>query len=140
MENKKFVMVTNQTGKEVMQEETAPERQNMTAAEEAERQADLDTQLRAQALVSQAQAIRAISGVDVMALYETDMEIRQRVLSGEWDFMDVWKNTSAQPMPPKPVRAANGSMGKVNIIAMNSRQFEKLNEMLGHGGTVDMRN
>ena len=99
----------------------------------------METQLRAQALFAQAQAILLISGMDVMSIFETDVEVRQKVLSGEWDFLDVWKQTAPRtPAPPAPVRSANGSMGNVNIGAMNSRQFEKLNEIIERGGKIDM--
>ena len=99
----------------------------------------METQLRAQALFAQAQAILLISGMDVMSIFETDVEVRQKVLSGEWDFLDVWKQIAPRtPTPPAPVRSANGSMGNVNIGAMNSRQFEKLNEIIDRGGKIDM--
>ena len=97
-----------------------------------------ETTLRAQELVTQAKTIREVSGVDVMAIYSTDVEVRGRVLSGEWDFVDVWKHSSRQPQPPARVRSANGGVGSVRITAMDSDQFSKLNQLLSRGGKVDM--
>ncbi|MCI5956388.1 MAG: hypothetical protein MRZ54_05330 [Clostridiales bacterium] len=93
--------------------------------------------MKAQALLSQAEAIRAVSGVDVMALFDTDVDVRGRVLSGEWDFVDVWREAGMRPAPPAPVRAPNG--GGMDIGRMDSRQFEKLDTVLRQGGTLDMR-
>ena len=96
--------------------------------------------MKAQALLSQAEAIRAVSGVDVMALSDTDVDVRGRVLSGEWDFVDVWREAGMRPAPPAPVRAPNGGgMGGMDIGRMDSRQFEKLDTVLRQGGTLDMR-
>lgn len=96
--------------------------------------------MKAQALLSQAEAIRAVSGVDVMALFDTDVDVRGRVLSGEWDFVDVWREAGMRPAPPAPVRAPNGGgMGGMDIGRMDSRQFEKLDTVLRQGGTLDMR-
>lgn len=96
--------------------------------------------MKAQALLSQAEAIRAVSGVDVMALFDTDVDVRGRVLSGEWDFVDVWRDAGGRAEPPAPVRAPNGGgLGGINIGRMDSRQFEKLDAVLRQGGTLDMR-
>ena len=96
--------------------------------------------MKAQALLSQAEAIRAVCGVDVMALFDTDVDVRRRVLSGEWDFVDVWRDAGMRAAPPAPVRAPNGGgMGGMDIGRMDSRQFEKLDAVLRQGGTLDMR-
>ena len=95
--------------------------------------------LRAQELMAQARTIRSLTNVDVLALYNTDVEIRARVLTGEWDFIDVWNMIRPAAQPPVPVRSANGGAGAVSIGAMNQTQFEKLNELLSKGAKVDMR-
>ena len=64
---------------------------------------------------------------------------RFKLLSGEWDFIDVWKNLQPAQLPPVPVRTANGGAGAMNIGGMNDQQFSKLNEMLKRGAKVDMR-
>ncbi|MBR6568845.1 MAG: hypothetical protein IKK75_00145 [Clostridia bacterium] len=100
---------------------------------------DINLKLRAQELIAQARTIQAVAQTDVMALYNTDPEIRARILRGEWDFIDVWKNLQPAQLPPVPVRTANGGAGAMNIGGMNDQQFSKLNEMLKRGAKVDMR-
>ena len=95
--------------------------------------------LRAQELITQARTIQAVANTDVMALYNTDPEVRARILHGEWDFIDVWKQLKPVQTPPVPVRTANGGVGAMNIGGMNDQQFDKLNEMLKRGVKVDMR-
>jgi len=102
-------------------------------------QEDLPLKLRAQELITQARTILALTRMDVLKLYNTDMEVRSRILSGEWDFIDVWKHMNVPAQPTVPVRSANGGVGTVNIGAMNEQQFTKLNEMLSKGAKVDMR-
>ena len=99
----------------------------------------LPLKLRAQELITQARTIWVVANQDVMALYNTDPEIRARILRGEWDFIDVWKQLQPAQLPPVPVRTANGGVGAMNIGGMNDQQFEKLNEMLKRGVKVDMR-
>jgi len=99
----------------------------------------MDLQLRAQELITQARTIWAIAQVDVLAVYNTDVEIRSRILGGTMDFIDVYKMMKPVQTPPAPVRSANGASGAMNIGAMNEQQFTKLNEMLNKGAKVDMR-
>ena len=99
----------------------------------------LTLKLRAQELITQARTIQAVTQADVMTLYNTDPEVRARILNGEWDFIDVWKQMKPAQQPPVPVRTANGGAGAMNIGGMNDQQFDKLNEMLKRGAKVDMR-
>lgn len=99
---------------------------------------------KAQALFAQARTIRAINGVDVMEIYNTDPDVKQRVLSGEWDFVDVLKNMGGQAAraadAPAPVRTSNGvALGNMDIRRMSPTQFEKMDELLAQGGSIDMR-
>ena len=115
-----------------------------TAAQTVPQQAeppvqDVALKLRAQELIAQARTIQAVAQADVMALYNTDPDIRARILKGEWDFIDVWKNMQPAQLPPVPARSANGGAGAMNIGGMNDQQFSKLNEMLRRGAKVDMR-
>lgn len=100
---------------------------------------NMQLKLRAQELITQARTIWAVTQTDVMALYNTDPEVRTRILHGEWDFIDVWKQMKPVQTPPVPVRTANGGVGAMNIGGMNEQQFDKLNEMLKRGAKVDMR-
>ena len=99
-------------------------------------------QTRAAELVAQADTILQSTGVDVMALYNTDLEVRQKVLNGEWSFVDVYKNTKKPEVPavPTPMRSANGmGIGALDIRKMNSEQLAKLNAMLESGVKIDAR-
>ena len=100
---------------------------------------DMQLKLRAQELIAQAMTIRAIVNVDVLTVYNTDAEARARILSGEWDFIDLYKAMKPAPTPPAPVRSANGGAGALNVNGMNDQQFQKLNEMLSRGSKIDMR-
>ena len=108
-------------------------------AQQPQQDPTLPLKLRAQELITQARTILAVANQDVMALYNTDPEIRARILKGEWDFIDVWKQMQPAQLPPVPVRSANGGVGAMNIGGMNDQQFDKLNEMLKRGVKVDMR-
>ena len=132
-------METNQTQMQNMLntavQENAAQPQQPVQPEEP----TIELQLRAQELITQARTIQAVTGVDVLSVYNTDAEVRTRVLNGEMDFIDVWKTMKVQSAPPAPVRSANGGVGAMNINAMNESQFTKLNEMLSKGVKVDMR-
>ena len=122
------------TAAQTQQAAQPPQQQTPRQTEDA-----LALKLRAQELITQANTIQAVANVDVMALYNTDPEIRARILRGEWDFVDGWKNLQPAQQPPVPVRTANGGAGAMNISGMNDQQFDKLNEMLKRGVKVDMR-
>lgn len=125
-----------------MEEMLQPEAQNHQPAQTETlvlpNEQNLELKLRAQELITQARTIQAVANTDVMALYNTDPEVRARILQGEWDFIDVWNTLRPAQTPPVPVRTANGGAGAMNINAMNEQQFEKLNEMLKRGAKVDM--
>lgn len=106
-------------------------------------QPDAEIQQKAAALVAQAETIMQSTGVDVMALYNTNPEIKQKVLAGEWSFVDVYKNTrQAEPQvrTPAPIRSANGvGIGTADFRKMSGDQFHKVNELLESGGKIDVR-
>lgn len=127
-----------------MPPQTAPAPTNTPARDEQGRfvaSKPSEAQQRAQTLMAQADIIKRTAGVDVMALYNTDPEIKQKVLSGEWDFVNVYES-SKQPQrrSPAPVRGSNSiGLGTVDVRNMTDAQLDKLNEMLEKGGSVDMR-
>lgn len=86
-------------------------------------------------LFQQAQTIKAVTGVDVMAMYNSNPDVKQKVLNGDWDFHDVYeasKNTA-----PAPVRGANrGSLGATDFTKMSDAQFAKLEEALSRGAKI----
>lgn len=104
---------------------------------------DAAVQQKAAELVAQADTILQSTGVDVMELYNTNPEIKHKVTSGEWSFVDVYKNakeTSAAPSVPSPMRSANSmGIGQMDIRRMNSSQLAQLNAMLESGVKIDAR-
>ena len=66
--------------------QTAPQQPEQPAAQPAQ---DIALKLRAQELITQARTIQAVAQADVFAIYNTDAEIRTRILNGEMDFIDT---------------------------------------------------
>lgn len=92
--------------------------------------------VRAQILARQAQKIKANYGVDVMAMYQEDPNVKRKILSGEYDFYDVLESTKA---PPSPVRTPNGGYSAASVSSMSDEQFRRLQENLAKGRKYDMR-
>jgi len=93
-------------------------------------------------LIAQAKAIEAASGIDVLEVYNTDPEIKRKILSREWDFADVAKNMMGQTvsMLPSPARKPNGGgLASRSIGDLSSEQFKKVQLYLEQGGVIDMR-
>ena len=105
---------------------------------------DAETKARASLLVEQAEKIKSSKGLDVAALYQSNPEVQEKVLSGEWDFYDVAEAMS-QPRRrvPSPVRSSNSAMGTAAdagaIANMSDAQFDRLLKNLGEGKVYDMR-
>ena len=104
---------------------------------------DAETKARASLLVEQAEKIKSSKGLDVAALYQSNPEVQEKVLSGEWDFYDVAEAMS-QPRRrvPSPVRSSNsaGSPMDVNAVAnLSDAQFDRLLKNLAEGKVYDMR-
>lgn len=122
--------------------ETQPE-QSRDAQGRFVKKADSEVAQYAQRLVDQAAAIHDATGVDVMALYNNDPDVKQKINSREWTFADVYKNAAQgnkRPAAPAPVRSSNGiALGDMNIARMSKSQFDKLDELLAQGGKIDMR-
>jgi len=96
---------------------------------------------RAGELVKQADALHRATGVDVMAIYNTNPQAREMILGGK-DFVDVLQTFGSQPKQhvPSPIRSSNGvSVGNVSIAKMSDQEFAKLNALLAKNGKVDMR-
>ena len=99
----------------------------------------------AQRLVDQAAAIHDATGMDVMALYNSDPDVKRKINSREWTFADVYKAAakgsaeSSRPAAPSPVRSSNGiALGGMNIAGMSAAQFDKLDDYLAKGGKINM--
>lgn len=110
------------------------------ASEDTEKSAM--THARADLLAKQAQKIKAKRGIDVMQALNEDNEIKNRVLSGEWDFYDVAENlTAPKKTAPVPMRTSNGGTNPsaVSISGMTDEQFKRLQANLANGRIYDMR-
>lgn len=99
---------------------------------------DSSADIRADMLARQAQKVKTVKGVDVMAEFNRNEETREKVLSGEWDFYDVAEAMQAQQSrrkAPAPMRSSNGASGaeKSTIASMTDEQFDRLNKRLEEG-------
>lgn len=75
-----------------------------------------------------------------MEAFNADPDIKQKVLSGEWDFYDVADSMGNQRTVSAPARSANGGgVSAVSIKNMSAEQFRKLNENLDAGRRYDVR-
>lgn len=104
----------------------------------ASQQEDPMVTARANLLYAQAKKIQSNKGLDVLAEYNDNPEVQQRVLSGEWDFYDVAESMGGtQRRVPAPMRSTNGASGSnaFDISHMTDAQFEQLNKNLAAGKT-----
>lgn len=114
------------------------------ASNQQQTEPDAETKARARILAAQADKIKSSKGLDVAALFQTDPDVKEKVLTGEWDFYDVAEAMS-QPKRrvPSPVRSSNSAMNSDSmadaIMNMSDAQFDRLNEMLAKGKVYDMR-
>lgn len=108
---------------------------------QASRQEDAVVRARSELLAKQAQKIRTQRGVDVMQAFNSDPQVKQKILSGEWDFYDVAESLSTgRSRVPAPLRSTNGSgMTTVSVADMSAEQFRRLQENLAAGRVYDMR-
>ena len=101
---------------------------------------DPATSARIDMLRHQADKIKAAGGPDVIAEFQSNEEIKQKVISGEMDFYDVRdelnKQTSKRGRPPAPMRSPNGASGsqKSTIAGMSAEQFAKFDKSLDEEG------
>lgn len=92
---------------------------------------------RADLLARQAEKIKNKRGLDVMAEFNSNDEIRQKIVSGEWDFYDVAEAMAETPRrtAPAPMRSPNGASGaeKSKISTMTDEQFERFDKRVAEG-------
>lgn len=102
---------------------------------------------KADMLFKQVQKIKARSGVDVMDAFNKDAQVKQKIISGEWDFYDVedyLQQNGVQGVTtrhvPTPVRSPNGAKtGGLSIADMSEAQFQRLQDNLHNGKRYDAR-
>lgn len=94
-------------------------------------------------LIAQVKAIEAATGLNVMDAYNTDADVKRRILSREWDFSDVAKHITGQTPSglPTPTRRPNGQgPASRSVNDLTGEQFTKMQKYLERGGVIDMRN
>lgn len=88
-------------------------------------------------LAEQADIIREVTGVDVIEEFSNNEEIKNAVISGDMDFIDLAKQMQGQKRkrPPAPTRSPNGVNGqfKSTIMALTDKQFELLEKKVQGG-------
>lgn len=99
------------------------------------------TAARIEMLRHQAENIKADSGIDVIAAWNSDPDIKEAVINGEMDFYDVAKQMRPQKRPPSPMRSPNGASGtNPNAIdTMSDAQFEKLERRIKEGARYTLK-
>ena len=101
-----------------------------------------DSQEYAQTLLDQANTIKRLTGQDMMALYNSDKTIQDRILNREIDFYGLaeeMRDGGQKRMPPV-VRSSNGQTARHRGIAdLTDEQFDELDKRLEQGAVFDMR-
>ena len=98
---------------------------------------------RIEILGHQADTIKAKTGIDVIAEFESNKEIKDAVISGKMDFYDVAEQLKAkQPTrkPPAPMRSPNGASGqnKNAISSMSDEMFERMERNIREGARYSL--
>ena len=133
------------------QGQPAPQAQPQETAEQP-RQADgkfapkqdAVTSARIDMLAHQVDSIKARTGIDVMAEFNANEEIKDKVMSGEMDFYDVaeqMKQGGSRRKPPAPTRSSNGASGQSpNAIEnMTKEQFARMEKKIAEGARYSLR-
>lgn len=99
---------------------------------------DPGTKAKIDMLAHQAKSIKARSGIDVMAEFNANEEIKAKVISGEMDFYDVAEQMKqpARKRPPAPMRSPNGASGANDynaIDSMSDEQFARMEKNIAKG-------
>lgn len=140
-----FVRATKGVSAPATPSEPAPQRQRDEQGRFISDQPSADIKQKAATLVAQADVLTRTTGIDLMALYNNDPAVKQKVISGEWDFVNVLNFAQQNaveeptiPAMPAPVRSANVGLGGVSISKMSDAQLDKMNELLRGGGKINV--
>ena len=130
-------LVRYRQGRPQPQAEAAPTQQNEAT--------DTATQARIAMLQHQADRIRANNGPDVIAEFKNNPEVKQKLVSGEWDFEDVanyMRGNSGGKKIPSPMRSPNGANSashNFDLANMSSEQFAKLEKRIQEGARISLK-
>ena len=101
---------------------------------------DPATNARIDMLRHQADRIKANKGPDVIAEFQNNKEIKQKVIAGEMDFYDVadYLSQKSSRRPPSPMRSPNGASGQnPNAIeSMSKEQFARMEKKISEGARI----
>jgi hypothetical protein len=106
---------------------------------------DAVTSARIDMLALQVDRIKDRTGIDVMAEFNANEEIKEKVMSGEMDFYDVAElmkqGGSGKRKPPAPTRSSNGASGQSpNAIEnMTKEQFARMEKKIAEGARYSLR-
>ena len=101
---------------------------------------DAATTARIDMLKHQADAIRAKGGPDVIAEFQSNPEIKKKVIAGDMDFYEVAdylrEQKPSRKKPPSPMRSANGATAtSPNAIdSMSDEQFDRMERNIKEKG------
>lgn len=108
--------------------------------------ADTAAQERASVLMTQAEAFEKMSDGrvtrdDILNAFQGDAEMRQKVVSGEWDFTDVGRALSGgrQRAPKVSRSASNGQIQNSTFMGMSDEDFARFDERIRQGAVFDAR-
>lgn len=104
---------------------------------------DPGVQARIDMLAHQADRIKAKGGPDVIDAFNTDPEIKEKVMNGEMDFYEVAEQLEEQQQkasqkrakPPTPMRSPNGASGsdRSTIASMSDADFDRFDRQVSEG-------
>ena len=93
-------------------------------------------------LKHQADRIKAQGGPDVIAEWNSNEEIKQKVIAGEMDFYDVAEQMGKpKKRPPSPMRSPNGAnaMNPNAITSMSDEMFDKMEKRISEGARYTLK-
>jgi len=94
-------------------------------------------------LAAQADKIKAKTGLDVIAVFDKNPDIKDAVVNGEMDFYDVAEQMKGQQKrrPPAPTRSSNGASGQSPnaIDTMSDEQFARMERKIREGARFALK-
>lgn len=97
---------------------------------------------RVDLLSHQADRIKEKMGIDVIAEFQKNEDVKQKIVSGEWDFYDLAEEMQKpKKKTPAPMRASNGASGiqATTIWNMTDEQFDKMDQKVKEGARYRLK-
>lgn len=92
------------------------------------------SQAKIDRLAAEADAVKAMTGIDVVGEMEKRPEVRRKIFSGELTFVDLAKQLQGRKRPPAPMRSPNGASGNSSsILSMSDAAFDRLEKRISEG-------